>query len=167
MCDDISFELTANSHVNNKTVDIAFITDPMYSSQVKTEVLFKEKTVPDSGKDLNGLPTISKSELDPRRKSGYSGIRILSTWHNHYFNSAAVRTSLSGWMGFLQHFTQNGDNWAFHLISVAKSILKTTPVSIHETMWSRQAERSTICTGRRTSPHIRSLFWKYADGACK
>ena len=33
----------AYSYVNNKTVDIAFITDPMYSSQVKTEVLFKEK----------------------------------------------------------------------------------------------------------------------------
>ena len=35
-------------------------------------------------------------------------------------------------MGFLQYFTQNGDNWAFLPVSVAKSILRTTPAAIHE-----------------------------------
>ena len=86
----------AYGYVNNKTVDIAFITDPMYSSQVKTEILFKEKLCLVVGTELK-LPSVYLDE-----------------------------------MGFLQYFTQNGDNWAFLPVSVAKSILKSTPVSIHE-----------------------------------
>ena len=54
------------------------------------------------------------------------------SWHNYYFSSAAVPSVYLDEMGFLQYFTQNGDNWAFLPVSVAKSILKNTPVSIHE-----------------------------------
>ena len=122
----------AYSYVNNKTVDIAFITDPMYSSQVKTEVLFKEKLCLIVGKDLNLPHNIKVSELDPRREIRTQWDQNFDTWHNYYFNSAAVPQVYLDEMGFLQYFTQNGDNWAFLPISVAKSILKTTPVSIHE-----------------------------------
>ena len=71
-------------------MDIAFITDPMYSSQVKTEVLFKEKLCLIVGKDLNLPHNIKVSELDPRREIRTQWDQNFDTWHNYYFNSAAV-----------------------------------------------------------------------------
>ena len=124
--------IDAYGYVNNKTVDIAFITDPMYSSQVKTEILFKEKLCLVIGKDLKMPHKLKISELDPRREIRTQWDRNFDTWHNYYFGSAAVPRVFLDEMGFLQYFTQNGDNWAFLPISVAKSILKNTPVSIHE-----------------------------------
>ena len=35
-------------------------------------------------------------------------------------------------MGFLQYFAQNGENWAFLPVSIARSIEKNAPVSIHD-----------------------------------
>lgn len=101
----------AYSYVNNKTVDIAFITDPMYSSQVKTEVLFKEKLCLIVGKDLNLPHNIKVSELDPRREIRTQwdriltpGITIISTarqfhrfiWMRWDFYSISPRTVITG-----------------------------------------------------------------------
>ena len=97
----------AYSYVNNKTVDIAFITDPMYSSQVKTEVFFKEKLCMIVGKDVNLHNNIKVSELDPRREIRTQWDQNFDTWHNYYFNSAAVPQVYLDEMGFLQYFTQN------------------------------------------------------------
>ena len=112
----------AYNYVNNKTVDIAFITDPMYSSQVKTEILFKEKLCLVVGKELNLPHNIRISELDPRREIRTQWDQNFDSWHNYYFGSAAVPSVFLDEMGFLQYFTQNGDNWAFLPVSVAKSI---------------------------------------------
>lgn len=122
----------AYNYVNNKTVDIAFITDPMYSSQVKTEILFKEKLCLVVGKELNLPHNIKISELDLRREIRTQWDQNFDSWHNYYFGSAAVPSVFLDEMGFLQYFTQNGDNWAFLPVSVAKSILRTTPAAIHE-----------------------------------
>ena len=122
----------ADGYVNNKTVDIAFITDPMYSSQVKTEILFKEKLCLVVGTELKLPKQISISDLDPRKEIRTQWDQNFDSWHNYYFSSAAVPSVYLDEMGFLQYFTQNGDNWAFLPVSVAKSILKNTPVSIHE-----------------------------------
>ena len=122
----------AYGYVNNKTVDIAFITDPMYSSQVKTEILFKEKLCLVVGTELKLPKRISISDLDPRKEIRTQWDQNFDSWHNYYFSSAAVPSVYLDEMGFLQYFTQNGDNWAFLPVSVAKSILKNTPVSIHE-----------------------------------
>ena len=122
----------AYNYVNNKTVDIAFITDPMYSSQVKTEILFKEKLCLVVGKELNLPHNIKISELDLRREIRTQWDQNFDSWHNYYFGSAAVPSVFLDEMGFLQYFTQNGDNWAFLPVSAAKSILRTTPAAIHE-----------------------------------
>ena len=42
----------AYSYVGNRSVDIAFITDPIYSSSVGTHILFKEKLCLVAGKEL-------------------------------------------------------------------------------------------------------------------
>ena len=69
----------AYGYVNNKTVDIAFITDPMYSSQVKTEILFKEKLCLVVGTELKLPDSGSVFQTSIRaRRSGRSGIRILT-----------------------------------------------------------------------------------------
>ena len=80
--------------------------------------------MPDSGKRSESSHNIKVSELDPRREIRTQWDQNFDTWHNYYFNSAAVPQVYLDEMGFLQYFTQNGDNWAFLPISVAKSILK-------------------------------------------
>ena len=94
----------AYSYVSSQAADLAFITDPMYSSQVKTTILFREELCLVVGKDLNLPKTLS---------------------------SAIPRVYLDE-MGFLQYFAQNGDNWAFMPRSIAKSMVASSPVSIHE-----------------------------------
>lgn len=102
----------AYSYVNNKTVDIAFITDPMYSSQVKTEVLFKEKLCLIVGKDLNPSPQHQSLRAGSGAgRSGRSGIRILTPgitiistarqfhrfiWMRWDFYSISPRTVITG-----------------------------------------------------------------------
>lgn len=122
----------AYSYVSNKNVDIAFITDPMYSSQVSTKLLFRERLCLVVGKELDMPEKVKLSELDPRREIRTQWDRNFDSWHSYYFGSAAVPRVYLDEMGFLQYFTQNGDNWAFLPVSIARSILKDAPVSIHE-----------------------------------
>ncbi len=122
----------AYSYVMNKSVDIAFITDPQYSSQVETHILFQEELCLVVGKDLKLPPKLKIGELNPRHEIRTQWDQNFDAWHNYYFGSTAVPRVYLDEMGFMQYFTQNGDNWAFLPVSIARSILKTTPVSIHE-----------------------------------
>lgn len=122
----------AYAYVMNKSVDIAFITDPQYSSQVETNILFQEELCLVVGKDLKLPPKLKIGELNPRQEIRTQWDQNFDAWHNYYFGSTAVPRVYLDEMGFLQYFTQNGDNWAFLPVSIARSILKTTPVSIHE-----------------------------------
>ncbi len=56
----------AYSYVGNRSVDIAFITDPIYSSSVGTHILFKEKLCLVAGKELNLPEHVRIRELDPQ-----------------------------------------------------------------------------------------------------
>ena len=121
----------AYSYVNNQTVDIAFITDPMYSSRVKTTMLFREELCLVVGKDLNLPEKLKISELDPRQEIRTQWDRNFDAWHTYYFGSSAIPRVYLDEMGFLQYFAQNGDNWAFMPRSIAKSMVKDSPISIH------------------------------------
>ena len=114
----------AYSYVNNQTVDIAFITDPMYSSRVKTTMLFREELCLVVGKDLNLPEKLKISELDPRQEIRTQWDRNFDAWHTYYFGSSAIPRVYLDEMGFLQYFAQNGDNWAFMPRSIAKSMVK-------------------------------------------
>lgn len=124
--------LDAYSYVSNKTADIAFITDPMYSSQVKTTVFFQEQLCLVGGDDLNLPKKIKIEELDPRHEIRTQWDRNFDTWHNYYFGSSSIPRVYLDEMGFLQYFTQNGDNWAFLPVSIARTMIGNAPVSIHE-----------------------------------
>jgi len=122
----------AYRYVTSKSVDIAFITDPMYSSQVSTNILFEEELCLVAGKDLDLPEKVKLSELNPRLEIRTQWDRNFDSWHNYYFGSSAVPRVYLDEMGFLQYFTENGDNWAFLPVSIARSMVKNSPVSIHE-----------------------------------
>lgn len=124
--------IEAYSYVSNKSADIAFITDPMYSSQVRTRVLFKEKLCLVVGNRLNMPEQVKISDLDPRQEIRTQWDRNFDAWHSYYFGSTAVPRVYLDEMGFLQYFTQAGDNWAFLPVSIARIVLKDAPLSIHE-----------------------------------
>lgn len=122
----------AYTYVSNKDADIAFITDPMYSSSVNTEVLFEEELCLVAGRDLKLPDHLSLNDLDTRREIRTSWDRNFDAWHTYYFGSSAKPRVYLDEMGFLQYFTQNGDNWAFLPLSIARTMVNTSPVSIHE-----------------------------------
>lgn len=122
----------AYGYVINKTADIAFITDPMYSSQVKTEILFEEELCLVVGNDLKLPSKLKLNELDPRHEIRTQWDHNFDAWHNYFFGSSAVPRVYLDEMGFLQYFTQSGDTWAFLPVSIARTMVKNSPVSIHE-----------------------------------
>ena len=85
----------ACGYVDNKTVDIAFITDPMYSSQVKTEILFKEKLCLVVGTELKLRSGSAFRTSILARRSGRSGIRNFDSWHNYISVVRPFRVSIS------------------------------------------------------------------------
>lgn len=124
--------IDAYSYISNKNVDIAFITDPMYSSQVKTTAFFREELCLVVGRDLDLPQRLKISELDPRHEIRTQWDRNFDAWHNYFFGSSSVPRVYLDEMGFLQYFTQNGDNWAFLPVSIARTMVANSPVSIHE-----------------------------------
>lgn len=122
----------AYGYVGNKDVDIAFITDPMYSSQVSTNILFKEDLCLVAGENLKLPEMVALSSLDPRKEIRTRWDRNFDAWHDYYFGSSAVPRIYLDEMGFLQYFTQSGDNWAFLPVSIARIMVKNAPLSIHK-----------------------------------
>lgn len=122
----------AYEYVVNKNADIAFITDPMYSSQVRTEILFEEELCLVVGNDLNLPQKLKLSELDPRHEIRTQWDHNFDSWHNYFFGSSAVPRVYLDEMGFLQYFTQSGDTWAFLPVSIARRMVENAPLSIHE-----------------------------------
>lgn len=122
----------AYGYVANKDVDIAFITDPMYSSHVKTNILFQEELCLVAGADLKLPHHVTLGELDPRREIRTRWDRNFDTWHEYYFGASAIPRIYLDEMGFLQYFTQSGDNWAFLPVSIARTMVKNAPLAIHE-----------------------------------
>lgn len=122
----------AYSYVSNKRADIAFVTDPLFSSSVETKLLFQEELCLAVGKNLNMPKKLKLSDLDPRLEIRTQWDHGFDTWHNYYFGSSAAPRVYLDEMGFLQYFIQSGDNWAFLPISIAARMLENTPVSVHE-----------------------------------
>ena len=122
----------AYGYVSNKKADIAFITDPLYSSQVKTNILFEEELCLVVGKDLKLPPVLKLADLDPRHEIRTQWDRNFDAWHNYFFGSSAVPRVYLDEMGFMQYFTQSGDTWAFLPRSIASTMVEKFPVSIHE-----------------------------------
>ena len=122
----------AYPHVSNKSAHIAFITDPIYSSQVKTELFFEEELCLVAGTELGLPPSLKISQLDSRHEIRTRWDRNFDAWHNYYFGNSSVPRMYLDEMGFLQYFAQSGDNWAFLPVSIARSMKDTAPISIHE-----------------------------------
>lgn len=122
----------AYDYVGNKDVDIAFITDPMYSSQVSTNILFKEDLCLVAGENLRLPEMVELSSLDSRKEIRTRWDRNFDAWHDYYFGSSSIPRIYLDEMGFLQYFTQSGDNWAFLPVSIARTMVKNAPLSIHK-----------------------------------
>ncbi len=122
----------AYGYVSNKDVDMAFITDPMYSSQVKTNILFEEELCLVAGVDLKLPKRVTLSELDTRREIRTRWDRNFDAWHDYYFGASAIPRIYLDEMGFLQYFTQSGENWAFLPVSIARTMVQNAPLTIHE-----------------------------------
>ena len=85
-----------------------------------------------AGADLKLPKRVSLKDLDPRREIRTRWDRNFDTWHDYYFGTSAMPRIYLDEMGFLQYFTQSGENWAFLPVSIARTMVKNAPLSIHE-----------------------------------
>ena len=124
----------AYEYVGNRDADLAFITDPMYSSQITTKILFKEDLCLVAGRELKLPKRLSLSDLDPRHEIRTKWDGNFEAWHQYFFGGASTPQIYLDEMGFMQYFTGNGDTWAFLPVSVARNMVANpaTPVAIHE-----------------------------------
>lgn len=124
----------AYGYVGKQGVDVAFISDTMYSSQICTQLLFREDLCLVIGKELDYPDTVKIADLNPRQEIRTQWDQNFETWHSYYFGSAAMPKIYLDEMGFLQYFIQNGDNWAFLPVSIARHMLRVcgNAITVHE-----------------------------------
>lgn len=150
----------AYSYVSGKNADIAFITDPMYSSQVTTTMLFQEDLCLVAGTGMKFPEEVHLKDLDPRSEILTRWDRNFDAWHDYYFGAMTMPRVYLDEMGFLQFFTQSGDNWAFLPVSMARRMLKTAPISIHKLADAQLPKRTLYYLNRvgDSSPYETALL---------
>lgn len=121
----------AYEYVRNSKVDIAFVSDPIYSTKVSTHALFREKLCLVAGNSLELPSSLTVSDLDPRLEIRTEWDREFNNWHDYYFGSRSTPHIQLDEMGFLQYFLELGNAWAFLPESIARSITQSSPLSIH------------------------------------
>ncbi len=122
----------AYDHVLDKQEDIAFISDPRYSSQIRTAMLFQENLCLVSGRNLDLPQKIKVSELDPRKEIHTLWDRNFEEWHRYYIGEAVPPRIYLDEMGFIQNFMQMGGTWAIMPMSIANRLERITTVQIHD-----------------------------------
>ncbi len=122
----------AYEHVLDKREDIAFISDPQYSSQIRTAALFQENLCLVSGRDLEMPLKIKVGELDPRKEIHTLWDRNFEEWHRYYIGEAVPPRIYLDEMGFLQNFMQMGGSWAIMPESIARRLERASAAQIHE-----------------------------------
>ena len=154
----------AYARISGKQADLAFVTDPLYSTEVKTTPLFREQLCLVAGNSLNLPEKVSLSDLDPAQEILTQWDQPFSSWHNYYFATASKPRIQLDEMVFLEHFMRSGSYWAFMPYAAADRILNRTSASIHETIDFRPPERNIYYLSR---PRDESPFQRKFLSICR
>ena len=121
----------AYTRVSSKQVDMAFVTDPLHSTQVRTTLFFQETLCLVAGDKLNLPGKLTLSELDTAQEIMTQWDKEFTSWHNYYFATSSKSRIHLDEMVFLEHFMKSGTYWAFMPLAAAQKIIRNTPASIH------------------------------------
>lgn len=122
----------AYSLIEGGLMDIAFISDAMYSKNVETIPAFREPMLFVAGKKGNFQTDIHPSKLDISHEIKIPWNPQFDIWHDYWFNSFAKPRVMLDQMSMMEYFLDNQDNWAIVPVSVAVKIAKAVDIEVRE-----------------------------------
>lgn len=151
-----SFE--SYGYVEDGIIDIALISDDMYSKNVETIPAFKEPMVLLCDKKLS-LPSI----VHPSMLDGSKEIRLpwnpeYDLWHKFWFKSTCSPKVLLDQMSLMEHFLDSGSTWSIVPYSVAYSLKDKENLSIHFMKEGPGDRIIYYLQGKRKKPRIIRSF---------
>jgi len=121
-----SFE--AYSYVESGMIDIALISDDMYSKKVMTVPAFQEPFVLLGGEGWKGADSVHPTQLDPQNEIRLPWNPEYDAWHEKWFDETVYPNVNLDQMSLLEEFLVK-ENWAIVPLTVARRLKhKNLPV---------------------------------------
>lgn len=109
-------------YIERGEIDLAFISDAMYSSQVETRPLYTEPMVFVCGKNANYPQRLSPSQLCIDKEIRIPWCPECDMWHDYWFGENSMPHLLIDKISFFQPFLFEDDSWAILPLSVAHQL---------------------------------------------
>ena len=143
-------------------MDLAFISDDMYHSQVETIPLFREPMLLLAGRGSGLSGSVHPSRLDPAREVRLPWNPEYDLWHSFWFRSGAQPRIVVNQMSLLEAaFSWQGDwgdSWAVAPALVARIIAEKTGTEICTLDDGPPEEIIYYLQGRRRKPELVQAF---------
>ena len=124
-----SFE--AYSHVESGSVDLAFISDNMFSKNVETFPAFKESMLFVCAKNSSYPEIVHPSSLDAGKQIKLPWNPEYDMWHEYWFGNIVQPRVFLDKMSLMEHFVSVEDSWAIVPSSAANKMKLNEKIKIH------------------------------------
>ena len=111
-------------YVENKLVNLGFISDDMYSKDVKTVPIFSEKMCFISNTENNYPNVVHPSNLDCKWEIRLPWNPEFDKWHNYWFGTTSKSLIIVDKMSILDDFLQIKNSWAIVPFSIGNWLVK-------------------------------------------
>ena len=111
-------------YVENKLVNLGFISNDMYSKDVKTVPIFSEKMCFISNKENNYPNVVHPSNLDCKWEIRLPWNPEFDKWHNYWFGTTSKSLIIVDKMSILDDFLQIKNSWAIVPFSIGNWLVK-------------------------------------------
>ena len=111
-------------YVENKLVNLGFISNDMYSKDVKTVPIFSEKMCFISNTENNYPNVVHPSNLDCKWEIRLPWNPEFDKWHNYWFGTTSKSLIIVDKMSILYDFLQIKNSWAIVPFSIGNWLVK-------------------------------------------
>lgn len=150
--------LECYGYVARGQVDLALISDDMYSAQVETVPLFRERMLFIAGKGEEGEGPVHPSQLDPADQVRLPWNPECDLWHDFWFGSAARPKVLLDQTSVLEEFLRQDRVWALAPASAALELRRRTDAVIRPIQEGPPDRIIYYLTGRGKKPAAAQAF---------
>ena len=123
--------LEAYGYAERGEIDLAFISDDMFSRQVETIPAFRESMLLVTRPGVSLPPQVHPSQLDSTREIRMQWNPEYDLWHAFWFGSSSVPRMCFDQMSLMEEAIQWEDNWLIAPASVASALVGRGQAALH------------------------------------
>lgn len=123
--------LEAYGYAERGEIDLAFISDDMFSRQVETIPAFRESMLLVTRPGISLPPQVHPSQLDSTREIRMQWNPEYDLWHAFWFGSSSVPRMCFDQMSLMEEAIQWEDNWLIAPASVASALVGRGQAALH------------------------------------